>query len=112
MYQVKLDANAIAWTPTNAVGLSMKILHHDESTGGVTSLTQLAPGSSLPAHRHTKSDQTVYVLEGDLIDDGVTYGPGTFFVAKANTPHGPHATKGGCVLLSIYTGPPDFAPAE
>jgi hypothetical protein len=51
----------------------------------------------------------VFVLEGDLVDDGATYGPGSFLVVKAGSPHGPH---GGCVLLTTYSGPHDLAPVE
>ena len=50
------------------------------------------------------------MIEGDLIEEGVTYGPGSFLVAKAGTPHGPHGTSGGCVLLSTCFGMPDFVP--
>ena len=52
----------------------------------------------------------MFVIEGDLIDDGVSYAPGSFFVVKAVSPHGPHRTSGGCVLLTTYSGPPDFVP--
>ena len=110
MYQTKLDTSALEWSPANASGISMKMLHQDESTGGMTGMTRLAAGSSIPAHSHTHADQTVFVIEGDLIDDGVTYGPGSFFVVKAGSPHGPHGTSGGCVLLTTDSGPPDFVP--
>lgn len=110
MFHTKSDTSALAWSPPNAGGISMKVLYHDQSTGAMTAMTRLAAGSSIPAHSHPHADQTVFVLEGDLIDDGVTYGPGTFFVAKAGTPHGPNTSSGGCVLLTTYSGPPDFAP--
>jgi quercetin dioxygenase-like cupin family protein len=110
MFQTKLDTSAVAWSPANG-GISMKVLHQDEATGGLTAMTRMAAGSSIPAHSHPRADQTVFVLEGDLIDDGVSYGPGSFFVAKAGTPHGPNTTSGGCVLLTTYSGPPDFVPA-
>jgi quercetin dioxygenase-like cupin family protein len=112
MYQIKLDTSALPWSPPNAAGMSMKMLQQDEKTGGMTGMTRLAAGSVMPAHSHTHADQTVFVIEGDLVEDGVTYGPGSFFVAKAGTPHGPHTTVGGCVLLSTYSGPPDFVPVE
>lgn len=112
MYHTNLDTAALPWSQPNAAGMSMKMLHQDETTGGMTGLTRLAAGSTIPAHRHTKADQSVFVVEGDLIDAGVTYGPGTFLIAKANQPHGPHTTAGGCVLLTTYSGPPDFVPVE
>jgi len=109
MYEIKLNTSDLAWSAENS-GISMKVLHQDESSGAMTAMTRLAAGSSIPAHRHTQADQTVFVVEGDLIDDGVSYGPGSFFVVKAGSPHGPHGTSGGCVLLTTYSGPPDFVP--
>lgn len=50
------------------------------------------PGSTIPAHRHSLADETVYVLEGDFIEAGVGYGLGAFFAGKAGTPHGPHSS--------------------
>lgn len=111
MYETKSDTSALAWSPTGWPDVSIKVLHKDESTGGMTGMMRMAAGSSIPAHSHTHTDQTVFVIEGDLIEDGVSYGPGSFFVAKAGSPHGPHGTSGGCVLLTTYSGPPDFVPA-
>lgn len=110
MYQIKLDTAALPWSQGAAPGVSMKLLQQVESTGGVTAMTRMAAGSSIPAHSHTHADQMVFVVEGDLVEEGVTYGPGSFLVAKAGTPHGPHDTAGGCVLLTWYSGPPDFVP--
>ncbi|HEX3357108.1 MAG TPA: cupin domain-containing protein [Tepidisphaeraceae bacterium] len=110
MYQTKLDTSALAWSPTGWPGVSMKMLHQYESTGGMSGMTRMAAGSSIPAHSHTHADQMVFVIEGDLVEDGVSYGPGSFLIAKAGTPHGPHASPGGCTLLTTYSGPPDFVP--
>lgn len=110
MYETKTDTSALAWSPTGWSGVSMKMLQQGESTGGMIGIMRMEAGSSIPAHSHTHADQAVFVIEGDLIDEGVTYGPGSFLVAKAGTPHGPHSSSGGCVLLSTYFGKPDFVP--
>ena len=111
MYQTKLDTSALPWSPTGWPGVSMKMLQQVESSGGgMIGMMRMEAGSSIPAHSHTHADQAVFVIEGDLIDEGVTYGPGSFLVAKAGTPHGPHSSSGGCVLLSTYFGKPDFVP--
>lgn len=112
MYHIKTDTSALPWSPTGWAGVSMKVLQQPDANGGVTGMMRMAAGSSIPAHSHTHSDQMVFVIEGDLIDAGVTYGPGSFLVAKAGTPHGPHGSAGGCVLLSWYSGKPDFVPVE
>ncbi len=110
MYETKTDTSALPWSPTGWPGVSMKMLQQVESTGGMTGMTRMEAGSSIPAHSHTHADQTVFVVEGDLVEDGVSYGPGSFFVVKAGSPHGPHGSSGGCVLLTTYFGPPDFVP--
>ena len=110
MYQMKLDTSALPWSPTGWSGVSMKMLQQVESTGGMTGMMRMEAGSSIPAHSHTNADHMVFVIEGDLVEEGVSYGAGTFLVAKAGTPHGPHGSSGGCVLLTTYSGPPDFVP--
>ena len=116
MYETKTDTSALAWSPTGWPGVFMKMLQQVESsgggggTGGMIGMMRMEAGSSIPPHSHTHADQAVFVIEGDLIEEGVTYGPGSFLVAKAGTPHGPHGSAGGCVLLSTYFGKPDFVP--
>jgi quercetin dioxygenase-like cupin family protein len=110
MYETKTDTSALPWSPTGWPGVSMKMLQQVESTGGMIGMMRMEAGSSIPAHSHTHADQTVFVIEGDLVEEGVTYGPGSFLLAKAGTPHGPHNSSGGCVLLSTYFGKPDFVP--
>ena len=108
MYDLKLDAATIDWTPLDFPGVSLKMLRQDERTGAMTVMTRINPGASIPAHTHTQADETVYVLEGDFIEDGVAFRPGSFFVATANTVHGPHASHRGCLLLTTFSAPLDF----
>ena len=110
MYQTKTDTSTLPWSPTGWPGVSMKMLDQNASTGGMTGMMQMAAGSSIPAHSHTHADQTVFVIQGDLVEEGVSYGPGSFLVAKAGSPHGPHGSSAGCVLLTTYFGTPDFVP--
>jgi len=108
MYETKTDTSTLPWSPLDFAGVSMKVLQQSESTGGMTVMTRIAPGSSIPAHSHTHADETVFVVEGDFVEDGVSYGPGSFFVGRAGSPHGPHTSSGGCVLLTTFSAPLDF----
>ncbi len=112
MYEVTLDTSALPWSPTGWPGVSTKVLQLVEATGGMAGMTRLDAGSTIPAHSHTHADQMMFVVEGDLVEGGVSYGPGSYLVARAGTPHGPHGSAGGCVLLTTYSGPPDLVPVE
>ena len=111
MYDLKLDTAGIEWTQLDFPGVSMKILRQDGRTGGMTVITRMQPGATIPAHSHTHADETVFVLEGDFVEDGVSHGPGSFFAGAAGTVHGPHGTRGGCILLTTFSGPLDFVMA-
>ena len=64
----------------------------------------MVPGAVIPRHFHSHADETVYVLEGDFIEEGTTYGDGAYFVGKSGIPHGPHETTTGCTVLTHWTG--------
>ena len=68
MYQTISSTPSLPWTPTGWAGVSMRSLQQNELTGGMTGMIRMEPGSWIPAHSHTHADQTVFVLEGDLID--------------------------------------------
>lgn len=108
MYHLKLDVNAVAWSPLDFPGVWLRVLHADPHTGAMTVLTRMAPGAVIPAHLHTKADETVYVLDGDFVEDGQSHGPGNFFAGKAGVAHGPHTTVGGCTVLTTFSAGLDF----
>ena len=86
----------------------MRLVYQDKRTGGMTVMTRLEAGASIPAHIHTQADETVFVVSGDFIEEGVTHGPGTFFVATTGTPHGPHTSRTGCLVLTTFSAALDF----
>ena len=63
----------------------------------------MKPGSVIPAHKHEKMAEALYVMEGDFINEGKEYQPGTSLHVKADKQHGPHSTKKGCSLLILWT---------
>jgi quercetin dioxygenase-like cupin family protein len=111
VYGVKVNVNEIEWTSLEIPGVSMKVLHKEETTGAMAVLTRIEAGAAIPRHFHTKADETVYVLAGDFVEDGVSYGPGAYFAGKAGIPHGPHQTVGGCTVLTHFSAELDFQPA-
>ncbi len=102
-------------TPAQKVeipGVTMRTLWMHSDTGAFTVVTEMAPGARIPRHRHSHADETVYVLDGDFVEDGKSHGPGTYFVGAADTAHGPHTTTRGCKLLTHFSGPLDFLIVE
>ncbi len=108
MYEVTINESEVGWTPLGIAGVSMKVLHKDQATGAMAVLTRMEAGATIPAHFHTKADETVYVIAGDFVEAGVSHGPGSYFVGKAGVPHGPHQTVGGCTVLTHFSAELDF----
>jgi len=107
MYQNIVDSSAVAEQPLELEGVSIRLLHQAEN-GAIAVVTQMRAGATIPAHWHSKADETVYVLSGDFIEDGVAYGPGHYFIGAARTVHGPHSSKSGCTLLTHFSAELDF----
>jgi quercetin dioxygenase-like cupin family protein len=108
MYSTIVDTTKLPWAALDFPGVSMRVIHEDKKSGGMTVMTRLEPGASIPAHIHTKADETVFVISGDFIEDAVEHGPGSFFAAAAGVPHGPHRSRAGCVVLTTFSASLDF----
>ena len=99
-------AQAIPAPFPNTIGTAtLKILNSDQSLGPAVALLRMEPGSEIPRHMHERTTETSYVLEGDFINEGVSYPEGTEFNVKPNTAHGPHTTKTGCSVLVTFSYP-------
>jgi ChrR Cupin-like domain len=57
----------------------------------------------IPAHSHSAAE-SILILEGNLINDGIVYAVGSLYVTAANTTHQPF-TSLGCLVLSISSEP-------
>ncbi len=108
MYQHAINTDALPWTTLDFPGVSMRVVHQNPATGAMTVLTRLEPGASIPAHRHSHADESVFVLAGDFVEAGVAHGPGSFFVGAAGSAHGPHESRIGCTVLTTFSAPLDF----
>ena len=85
------------------------ILADGNDTGGRWSMMeQLLPkGSGPPPHKHTWSDETFYILDGDLTfligDEIRTAGKGDFVMVPRDTRHGFRVDSGTARFLNGYT---------
>lgn len=91
--------------PETKGNVTLKILNSEPSLGPAVALLRMEPGSEIPRHLHERTTEMSYVLDGDFINDGISYPKGTEFNIKPNTIHGPHTTKTGCTVLVTFSYP-------
>ncbi len=78
-------------------GVAIKVLR--EHAGALSYLLRLAPGASLPAHRHP-SDEECIVLEGTLrVGTRHELGPGGYHLAHAGALHAPITSDTGATVF-------------
>ena len=90
---------------------SVQVLNTDPALGPALLRIVMEPGDVIARHYHDGETETLYILEGVLIDEGTPYAAGTELSVKPKTHHGPHETKTGVTFLSMFTGkidPGDF----
>jgi quercetin dioxygenase-like cupin family protein len=85
-------------------GIEAQLLNIDLERGIVATIIHFKPGAEIPAHFHELGAEAHFVLEGDLIDGGRTYGPGAYLTHAAGVVHGPHRSEGGCRVLTVQGG--------
>ncbi len=84
--------------------------NNDLSVAPFIALLIMAPGAFLKKHYHQTADEAVYVVEGELINDGQPLPAGSFLTHGSGVWHGPHTTRTGCKLMfiqSVPVGPED-----
>jgi len=91
--------------PNNKGTVTIKVLNSDQSLGPAVVLLRMEPGSEIARHLHERTTETSYVLDGELINEGVSYPVGTEWNVKPLTAHGPHTTKNGCCVLVTFSYP-------
>ena len=97
-----ITTNEIPWVEATP-GNKMKVIYHDPSSGLLTILSRLEPGSGIPPHVHEDLEQT-YVLEGSLVDDEGECTAGNFVIRPKGSRHAPKAPK-GCTMLVFFLRP-------
>ena len=114
-----LNSSDRTWTdlpvPGRTGNLTATVLNRDLRHGPFMAEMRMAAGSRIPTHYHERTAEDFLVLEGEFINAGIAYGPGTFFAVAVGDVHGPHETRTGCTLLfvqAVEVDPTDFYIAE
>jgi anti-sigma factor ChrR (cupin superfamily) len=97
--------NTTLWQPGPYPGVEFAPLSHDPNSGARFLLRRFAPGTTIPAHRHPQTSESVVVLKGKWLEGKVAYGPGSYFHAPKNTVHGPHTAEQEVISVTWYDGP-------
>ena len=79
-------------------GVQVRVLFTDQDEQRIAMLVRMAAGTVYPQHRHT-GHEDCYVIEGDLLVEGVRMGPGDYVRAGAASTHHAISTQNGCLLL-------------
>ena len=98
-----VDGASLPWRDTPCVGVQWKKLYYDAASGESAVLLRFAPGAVYDAHRHPEGERYL-VLEGELEDGGVRYGPLTYVRHAPGSAHRPHSPK-GCLLFVTLQQP-------
>jgi quercetin dioxygenase-like cupin family protein len=78
-------------------GVSIKVLH--EHGAVLTYLLRLAPGATLPAHRHPMDEECI-VLDGRLrVGTRIEIGPGGYHLAHGGALHATIGTETGATIF-------------
>ena len=94
------DGESAPWRPsTLAAGVEVKDL--GAAGGRAMQLVRFPPGAVFPVHRH-EGPEFLYVLEGELIQNGNRLGRGWASVASAGTTDTDVRSETGCLFLIVY----------
>lgn len=89
-------ADEAGWQPFME-GVSLKVLH--ERDGVLSYLLRLAPGATVPSHRHPMDEECI-VLEGCIrIGSRPMLGPGAYHLAHEGSLHPSIATQTGATIF-------------
>lgn len=83
--------------------ISLAVRNRNYALGPVMLHLVMQPGAKIPAHIHEGVAEVLFVVDGEFINEGRRYLPGTSLHVKAGNPHGPHSTDTGCTLLVLWT---------
>jgi len=95
-----LRSASVPWQKIPGLEVECKTLFKDSERGLVTRLVRMGPGAQLPPHRHADVEES-FLLEGDLVVEGVAMRGGDYCRAAAGSVHREVRTVNGCTFVAI-----------
>jgi quercetin dioxygenase-like cupin family protein len=103
------EVNAVpAHFPDTKGKPSVQVLNADPKIGPGLLRIVMQPGDEIARHFHAGQAETLYILEGVFIDEGIAYPAGTELSVESGAHHGPHTTTTGTTFLAMFTGTVDL----
>jgi ChrR Cupin-like domain len=88
------------WEPFPFIAGSERVIWQiDQLHAQMAFFLRIPAVGKIPTHSHP-SEESILILEGNLINDGIVYEVGSLYITAANTTHQPF-TSLGCLILSI-----------
>ncbi|MFK8023746.1 MAG: hypothetical protein AB8G26_07260 [Ilumatobacter sp.] len=95
------DGAALDWV---SMGEKVEMKMLAGADGKVIAMFRFEAGYSGGTHHHEEAEFS-YILEGDLVSNGVEMAAGHAYGAQAGTDHTEFRTVGGCTLVSVFKMP-------
>lgn len=95
------ELNFVPYLPGIRVGVEIAIIFDDSTDGGADmAILKYEPGSTSPAHVHI-GFESVLVLKGIYIENGIEFKPGSLVVRSPGTVHSLSSRSDtGCIILA------------
>jgi anti-sigma factor ChrR (cupin superfamily) len=98
-----IDLGAYAWQEV-VPGIRIHVLREEPERGVRACLVWATPGARHPRHRHL-GDENILVLQGSLLDDRGSYGPGQVCHSRTDSIHAEQIGPGeDCICYVVYYG--------
>jgi hypothetical protein len=94
---VSMRSTELTWKPHPVKGLMMAVLKIDRTKREISALIRAEVDVVYPSHRHATGEE-IMMLQGELIDRGVTYTAGDYLYSAADSKHSPSAIA-GCMFF-------------
>ncbi|HET7931601.1 MAG TPA: cupin domain-containing protein [Rhodanobacteraceae bacterium] len=98
-FRRKVDVAAMAWCASQMTA-RVEVKNVAETDGLELQVVRMQPGAAFPAHRHD-SPEFIYILEGELVQNGERLAAGWASVSGAGTADRDVHTETGCTFLLV-----------
>jgi len=93
-----IDTNAVEWTSFPHRGADVVHFYRDRHGIETSRYGRVYPDKRIPSHDHAMGEETL-IVDGCLMDEHDTYGPGSWFRFPIGVAHAPYTEKEDCTLL-------------